>query len=116
MGDEVKCEDEISISHPLKAGVPQGSILSPTLYNIFTANLPQSINTTLATFADDTAITSSYSDITTATINLQNHLTELQDWFNLCKIKTNESKSSHVTFNLSPKNILRSYENIFIIL
>jgi len=101
----VRCKDEISVSHPIKVGFPQGSILSPTLYNIFTADLPQSNNTTLATFADDTAITSSNSDITTATINLQNHLTQLQEWFNLWKIKINESKSSHITFTLSPKNI-----------
>lgn len=101
----VRCEDEISISHPIIAGVPQGSILSPTLYNIFTADLPQSNSTTLATFADDTAITSSNSDVTTAINNLQSHLTQLQDWFNLWKIKVNETKSTHITFTLSLKNI-----------
>jgi uncharacterized membrane-anchored protein len=47
----VRCKDEISDPHPIKAGVFQGSILSPTLYNIYTADLPQSINTALAAFA-----------------------------------------------------------------
>jgi len=101
----VRCEDEISTFYPIIAGVPQGSILSPTLYNIFTADLQQSNNTTLATFADDTAITSSNSDVTTAIDNLQIHPTQLQDWFTLWKIKINETTSTHITFTLSPKNI-----------
>lgn len=70
------CEDEFSVSHPIRSSAPHGSILFPTLYSILTANLPQSSNTTLAKFADDTAVTSSNSDITTVTNNLQ-HLTLL---------------------------------------
>jgi hypothetical protein len=37
-------------------GVPQGVILSPTLYNIFTSDIPNAGESELATFADDTAI------------------------------------------------------------
>jgi len=73
LSNAVSCEEEISNSRPIKAGVPRGSVLSPTLYNIsYTANLQQSTNTVLVTFADDTAITSSNSDINTATNNLPN--------------------------------------------
>ena len=81
----VRCDDETSDPHTIKTGVPQGSILSPTLYNIYTADLPQSINTTLATFSDDTAIITTNSDTTTAITYLQDHLTQLQDWFRLWK-------------------------------
>jgi hypothetical protein len=45
----------------------------PQLYNIYSAD--QSFNTTLATFAYDTAIISTRSKIATATNNLKDHLT-----------------------------------------
>ncbi|KAL4104827.1 hypothetical protein QTP88_020103 [Uroleucon formosanum] len=75
----VRCEEEYSNIHPIRAGVPQGSILAPTLFNIYTADLPQSNNTNLATFADDTAIISSSPNLDSAINNLQDHLTNLQN-------------------------------------
>uniref|UniRef100_A0A2S2PH29 Putative RNA-directed DNA polymerase n=1 Tax=Schizaphis graminum TaxID=13262 RepID=A0A2S2PH29_SCHGA len=107
----VRCEEEYSNIHTIRAGVPQGSILAPTLFNIYTADLPQSNNTNLATFADDTVITSSSHNLDSAINNLQDHLTNLQNWFNLWRMKINESKSTHITFTFSPKNIPPVYLN-----
>lgn len=42
----------------VQAGMPQGSDLSPDLYNIFTADTPNSTNSTIVTYADRTAILS----------------------------------------------------------
>lgn len=100
---QVRCDDELSNTFPIKAGVPQGSILAPTLYNLFTADIPHSNITNLATFADDTCITSSDPDINSAINKLQMHLNELETWFNQWKIKVNENKSSHITFTLGLK-------------
>ena len=42
--------------HPMKAGVPQGSELAPTLYNLYMTDIPTSRNSNLAQYADDTTI------------------------------------------------------------
>jgi hypothetical protein len=46
----------------IHAGVPQGSDLSPDLYNILTADIPSTDNILIATYADDTAILSDHSN------------------------------------------------------
>ncbi|MQK85101.1 hypothetical protein EI035_23965, partial [Escherichia coli] len=39
-----------------ESSIPQGSVLGPLLFSIYTADLPISKEVTIATFADDTAI------------------------------------------------------------
>ncbi|KAL1122174.1 hypothetical protein AAG570_003579 [Ranatra chinensis] len=85
---------------PIKAGVPQGSILSPLLYSVYTSDIPEHPATLLASFADDTAILSTNSDPTLASLNLQSHLTTLQTWCSNWKIRVNPQKCVHVTFTL----------------
>lgn len=89
-----------SSPRPIKAGVPQGSILSPLLYSIFTSDLPTSPLIVTNTFADDTAILSSSHDPIKASEQLQSHLNAVEDWFLKWRIKVNPEKCNNVTFTL----------------
>lgn len=83
----------------IRAGVPQGSVLGPLLYLIYTADLPTNKNMLVATFADDTALLASHRNSETASRDLQNSLIEIQHWLKKWRIKANEGKSVHVTFS-----------------
>lgn len=60
----VKENDAYSKLCEIYAGVPQGSILEPILYTIFTSDIPLTKGITTATYADDTAALSSNGDPT----------------------------------------------------
>lgn len=94
----VKYLNEFSPFHPINAGVPQGSVLGPLLYLLYTSDLPTTGNATVAIFADDTAILTSHADENMASHQLQLYLFQIQSWLNKWRIKVNESKSVHVTF------------------
>ena len=97
---ETKFNGETSSRFHIHPGVPQGNILGPLLYVLYTSDLPTFRQTTLGTFADDTAIFATHEDPTIASLNHQEHLNIIEKWLKKWKIKVNESKSSLITFTL----------------
>jgi hypothetical protein len=49
-------EGEMSTPRDIQAGVPQSSVLSPTLYSLYINDAPQTPGVYLGLFADDTCI------------------------------------------------------------
>ena len=97
---ETKFNGETSSRFHIHSGLPQGSILGPLLYVLYTSDLPTSKETTLGTFADDTAIFATHADPKIASLNLQEYLNIIEKWLKKWKSKVNDSKSSHLKFSL----------------
>ena len=95
-----KIKDHTSATFPIMAGVPQGSVLGPILFVLYTSDLQMTNYTTTGIFADDTAILASHDDPRTATRYLQDHLVLLQEWLHKWRIKINAAKSVQITFTL----------------
>ena len=91
----VKYADAITTTFPIEAGIPQGSVLGPLLFSIYTADLPISTGITIATFADDTALLASHANPTIASSTLKRGLDSMEKWFHKWGFKINE-KNPHM--------------------
>lgn len=100
----VKDQETYSSFYPILAGVPQGSVMAPLLYLIYTADIPVTNDSFIGTFADDTAIMATDIYQPKAVEKLQNALDKISQWTKDWKIKLNENKSNHVNFALRHNN------------
>ena len=84
----------------LKAGVPQGSCLSPILYCLFVSDVPKPTgNVKLSLFADDLVAWEKYTNGNRK--ELQKYLNLVIQWCEKWGLKVNIEKTLHVTFRNS---------------
>ena len=97
---QVVIDGHRSAPHPIQAGVPQGSILDPTLFILYVSDIDQCLSpgSKLATFADDTTLYSvaSHADVQQSTASLQTSLDKLHEWGCQWRIKFEPSKTQRM--------------------
>lgn len=92
----VQISEASSSNYNIVAGLPQGSCLSPILYNIYTSDFPTCNTVKVALFADDTALYCSNIDPNYIIMKLENELINILNYFKKWKIKINETKSQAI--------------------
>lgn len=100
-------------SPSLKVGVPQDSILSPTLFNLYMsllAHLAEAHGAKIISYADDTQLLftcDKKSDLRGEVINAC--LSDVFAWFQLHQLKCNPDKSEIILFGLPGDNMWRNW-------
>jgi hypothetical protein len=82
----------------MQAGVPQGSVLSHTLYNLYINDTPQTPGVNLALFANDTCLYATGRNVGYVLSKIQRGLDSMAAWCKRWNIKINEDKSRAIYF------------------
>ena len=88
---------------PVSFGIPQGSVLGPTLFALFTNDLPTSVKTgSVYMFADDTSIYCTGVTAEKAIAQLNTALQEIYEWCLFNRLTRHPGKSEAVLITRSP--------------
>ncbi len=94
--------DQTSRPRRLRNGVPQGSVLSPMLFNLYISDLPQTISRKYG-YADDLALL--YSDRVWSKLEntLRADMTQLATYLRSWRLKLSKAKTTVTAFHLNTK-------------
>ena len=94
-----------SLEYPVNTGVPQCSILGPTLFLLYINDLPDDVICDIAIYADDTTLYSKcgqasdlWQQLELAS-ELKSYLTDTVDWGKKWLVDFNAGKTQLVSFN-----------------
>ncbi|KAF2355876.1 Reverse transcriptase domain [Trinorchestia longiramus] len=89
---------KFSKTHNIPKRIPQGSVLSPTLFNLYMHDIPQPPeNIHIASYANDITITSTHSNINTCFAQVQHYTDTITTWMNTNRLKIAPTKSTATT-------------------
>ena len=83
-----------------KNGLPQGSVLAPILYNVYTNDIPMSSETRKFIYADDTAVAAQGKSYPEVEDKLEKELERLSDYYEKNHLRPNPSKTQICAFHL----------------
>lgn len=83
-------------------GLPQGSVLAPTLFNLYMSDLPK-MEGTVFQFADDIANAYQSTEMVDGERVLTKDLTTLNTYFQRWRLKLNPNKTEVCVFHLNNK-------------
>ena len=98
---KVLVEERTSSLKKISAGVPQGGVLSPTLFSIFINDIPLATETKTSfslLFADDLITAFNYKDRMDAQLQAQKYLKLLAKWGNKWRLSFAPNKSNIIVF------------------
>ena len=87
--------DEVSEWTQVLSGVPQGSVLGPTLFILYVMDIPEVINSSVDMFADDTKLYRAIQKDEDIEI-LQRDINNLMEWSRIWMMKFNVKKCKHM--------------------
>ena len=100
---QVKLDGHTSVSVKMREGVPQGGVISPTLFLIYindiTTTIPKHVSNTL--HADDLAVWSASEQTSTAAYRLQMTVERIEQWTKDWGLEINRVKTVATLFSLS---------------
>lgn len=82
----------------VESGVPQGSILGPLLYILYTNDLVQTTDNDMVMFADDTTIVCEAEDGKECQLNLENDMKNINKWVSNNNLMLNLKKTKLLLF------------------
>ena len=104
----VQLDDISSNTQQIKTGVPQGSILGPLLFSIYTNDLINSHNSFSVSFADDISIVINDKNPETLSKKAEASLTNIMKWVDSNKLSLNIQKTSYII--ISNKNVGNNFK------
>ena len=88
----------------VKCGVPQGSILGPTLFSLYVNDLPKISQFNVRMFADDTVMVMSDRDLQNLKKTANAEVKKIENWASLNKLTLNHDKTNFMLFTSRKKN------------
>lgn len=92
--------DKMSKSFTIKNGLPQGSVLAPLLFNLYTSDVPETVSRKFC-YADDSAIAIQTKHLEEGEEILTQDLQKLEKYFKQWRLCPNPSKTEVTAFHLN---------------
>lgn len=99
----VRIDDTLSDQFDIPNGLPQGAVLSPKLYTMFVADMPQINTATIYMFADDTAILATSKQKHAISTKLENAYSMVNRFYAKWHIAVNAEKTKLTFFPFDNK-------------